>query len=158
MKMIVPALAACLLLSGCKKEDKKSSGSESTPVPAEVKKQVSVKINGTEFSCSTCANTYKSSGFNGINVRETNTDRFVLMYSGFMAPGTYPISPTDNLSLIYEKNGGRYSGKGSLTLTATDTSASGTVKKFIATFSCATDTASDGTSFRFTDGSLNINF
>ena len=156
MKKITLILAALLLLTACK--DKKKNDPEPI-IPVEKTKQVSVKINGTEFSCTNCGNTYSSGGSSGVNFSEGTTDRFLFSITGFLKPGTYPLVPFGNPAFNYEKDGRYYRGHGSLTITETDTSANGSLKKFIGTFNCVTDTNSTNNVFyTFSEGVLNVNF
>ncbi|WP_317899688.1 hypothetical protein [Aurantibacillus circumpalustris] len=151
MKKTILVFAALLFLIGCKKK----KDPEPTPVP--VVNQISVKINGTDFSCSSCGNSYSSGGLGGINFFEGTSNRVIFSFSGFLAPGTYSLVPFANPSFTYEKDGRYFRGRGTLKLTETDTSANGAVNKFIGTFSCMTDT-SNGAFYNFTEGALNINF
>lgn len=153
MKKIIVILTILLTVTACK--DKKKDPEPITPV--EKPKQVSVKINGTDFSCANCGNTYSSGGSSGVNFSEGTTDRFLFSITGFLKPGTYPLVPFGNPAFNYEKNGRYYRGHGSLTISDADTSANGSLKKFIGTFNCITDT-SDGVFYNFSEGVLNINF
>ena len=153
MKKIILASAVVLFIAACK--DKKNDPEPIVPVVTE--KQITVKINGTEFSCTSCGNTYNSGGLGGINFSEGTSNRFLFNITGFLKPGTYPIVPFGNPAFNYEKDGRYYRGRGSLTLTETDTSANGSIKKFIGTFNCITDT-NNGVFYNFSEGVLNINY
>jgi hypothetical protein len=154
MKKIIVLLLPLFLVLACK--DKKKNDPVPT-APVEKPKQVSVKINGTEFSCSSCSNTYKSGGLSGVNINEGTSNRLLFGMSGFKKPGTYALVPFGNPSFNYEKDGRYYRGRGSLTITETDTSANGSLKKFIGTFNCITDT-NNGVFYNFSEGNLNINY
>lgn len=133
MKKIAILVLLAVFFTGCK-EKKKSDpqpASTTSSVPSTEKKQVSVKINGTEFSCSTCGNTYASGGMGGINFSEGGSNRFVFSFTGFLKPGTYPLVPFGNPSFLYEKNGSYYRGRGELTITEADTSSRGSLKKLL---------------------------
>ncbi len=151
MKKLILILSGVLLIASCKDKNK------TEPEPSAVVNQVSVKINGTVFSCTSCGNTYKSGDMSGVNFAEGTTNRFIFSITGFLPPGTYPLVPFGNPSFSYEKDGRYYRGRGSLTLTATDTSANGSLKKFIGSFNCITDTA-NGVFYNFSEGALNINY
>lgn len=151
MKKVIFILSSVLLLTACK--DKKKTDPEPTPVV----NQISVKINGTAFSCSSCGNTYSSGNMSGVNFAEGTTNRFIFSVTGFLAPGTYSLVPFGNPSFSYEKDGKYYRGRGTLNLTSIDTSANGNIKKFIGSFNCITDT-SNGVFYDFSEGVLNVNF
>ena len=151
MKKLIPLFLLITFFFGCK--DKKKND----PEPSPNVNQVSVKINGTSFSCTNCGNTYASGGSSGINFSEGGTNRFIFNMTGFLSPGTYPLIPFGNPAFTYEKDGSYYRGRGSLTLTAADTSANGALKKFIGTFNCITDT-NNSVFYNFSEGIININF
>jgi hypothetical protein len=151
MKKMILLLSGMLFIAACKDKNTKE------PAPAASNNQVSVKINGSVFSCTSCGNTYKSGNMSGVNFAEGTTNRFIFSITGFLSPGTYPLVPFGNPSFSYEKDGRYYRGRGSLTLTATDTSANGSLKKFIGNFNCITDTA-NGVFYNFSEGVLNVNF
>lgn len=125
MKKVIFILSSVLLLSACK--DKKKTDPEPTPVV----NQISVKINGTAFNCSSCGNTYSSGNMSGVNFAEGTTNRFIFSISGFLAPGTYSLVPFGNPSFSYEKDGKYYRGRGTLNLTSIDTSANGNIKSLL---------------------------
>lgn len=154
MKKIIFLLTPLLFFTACK--DKKKNDPEPI-IPVEQTKQIRVKINGTEFSCTNCGNTYESGGMHGINFSEGTTNRLLFNMTGFLQPGTYTIVPFGNPAFNYEKDGRYYRGYGKLTITETDTSSSGSIKKFIGAFDCVTDT-NNGVFYNFTEGVLNINF
>lgn len=149
MNKILVVSFLCFAFLACK--DKKKDD----PVP--VVNQISVKINGTQFNCESCGNTYASGGMGGINFYESGSNRLIFNYSGILNAGTYTLIPYGNPSFSYEKDGRYYRGRGVLTLSATDTSSNGAIKKFIGSFQCITDTF-NSTFYNFTEGNLNINF
>lgn len=151
MKKMSLLLVSLFFMVACK--DKKKSD----PEPTAVVNQVSVKINGSDFACTNCGNTYKSGGSSGINFMEGSSNRFIFNISGFLPAGTYTLIPFGNPSFTYEKDGRYFRGRGVLNLTQTDTSSNGSIKKFIGNFNCVTDTNS-GVFYNFSEGQLNINF
>ena len=147
-------LTALLFACGKKKEEPPAPPS-SPSAPAA--KQVSVKINGQLFTCDMCANTYFSGGLHGVNVSQTGTpNRFVFNFDTMPAPGTHLLEKYGRYSLTYEKDGFYYRGRGELTVTTSEAAENGSLRKFKANFACRTDTASDGTHYTFTEGSINI--
>lgn len=162
MKQLFVIFFVLLFLGACKEKKKTEPASASTTgtttAPVTSRKQVSVKINGTEFSCTNCVNTYHSSGSHGINFREDALNRFVFNSNVFLAPGTYSIASAGALTFLYEKDGYYYrASSGSMTVTAADTSARGTLVTLKASFSCVTDTIQN-VSYNFTEGQINIDF
>jgi hypothetical protein len=151
MKTFIIGIISLLFITSCKEEKKDD------PVPVPVIPQVSVKINGTVFSCTSCGNTYSSGGLSGVNFAEGTLNRFIFSISGFLPAGTYTLVPFGNPSFTYEKDGRYYRGRGVLNLTETDTSTNGNIKKFIGTFNCVTDTNA-GIFYNFSEGQLNVNF
>ncbi|PBQ31640.1 hypothetical protein CNR22_07615 [Sphingobacteriaceae bacterium] len=157
MKQLILLFSFVFFLISCK--DKKKNDPEPEPSAGAISKQVSVKINGTDFSCASCGNTYASGGMSGVNFSEGGSNRFLFSITGFLKPGTYNMVPFGNPSFTYEKDGRYFRGRGSLTITETDTSSNGALKKFIGTFNCVTDTnTNNGVFYKFTEGVLNINF
>lgn len=149
MKKLIVISIVCTSFFACK--DKKKDD------PAPAVNQISVKINGTQFNCESCGNTYASGGLGGINFFEGGSNRLIFNYSGILSPGNYTLVPYGNPSFSYEKDGRYYRGRGTISLSATDTSSNGAIKKFIGTFQCVTDTF-NSTFYNFTEGKLNINF
>jgi hypothetical protein len=161
MKHLIILIFATLAFTACKDKDKKEPApapTSTTGAPVQSNKQVSVKINGKLFSCTNCANTYKSGDLSGVNFREDGLNRFIFNITGFLVPGTYSLIPFGNPSFTYEKDGYYYRGNGSITITESDTSANGSLSLFKANFSCLTDTLNDTSYYAFDEGIINIKF
>lgn len=145
----------CLFWS-CKKN--KNTPTTNTPVSVS-KPQMSCKINGVENSCNSCFSSYYSSSLGGVNfgLGGNSQDRFLFGYSKLPVPGTYTLVKYGDPYFVYQKDNYYFRGRGILTITKMDSSANRTIRSLVATFSCTTDSSSDGTHFVITDGNLNVN-
>lgn len=156
MKTFIRLFCITMLFLSCKKE-KTDTSSATTTVPA--KPQLYCKMNGVETSCNSCFSSYYSGGMGGVNfgLGGNSFDRLILGYTKSLAVGTYTVMKYGDPYLVYQKDNVYYRGRGILTITAVDTSSNRTVKQLVATFSCNTDSATDGTHFSITEGSFNVN-
>jgi hypothetical protein len=154
MKIFIAAAFALVLVT-CKKE-KPAPEPEPTPAPTPTF-QISVKINGTLFTCNTCVSSYKSGGLYGVNFNTSQSvDRLLFSFDKFPKPGDYPFKKFVNPSFIYQKNNVYYRAvNGTMKVTSADTSANGVINKLSCTFNCQTDTTG-GTFFSFTEGSTSL--
>jgi len=144
-----------LLLVTCKK--KEEAAASPTPSPAPAKVQLKVKINGADYSCNTCFSSYLSGGLYGVNFAIGNSgDRFVFNFNALPAVGNYSLIKFGDPSFNYQKNNTYYRGRGSLSITAIDTSSNGSINKLAASFSCTTDTTGQEF-FQITEGQINVN-
>lgn len=145
-----------LLLLACKK--KEEAAASPTPSPAPVKVQLKVKIDGTDYSCNTCFSSYLSGGgLYGVNFAiGSSGDRFVFNFNALPATGNYSLIKFGDPSFNYQKNNTYYRGRGTLTITAIDTSSNGSINKLAASFSCTTDTTGQEF-FQITEGQINVN-
>ena len=131
-----------------------------TPAPVTVSKpQMSCKLNGVDNSCNGCFSSYYSSSLGGVNfgLGGNSLDRFLIGYSKLPVPGTYTLVKYGDPYFVYQKDNYYYRGSGILTITKMDSSANRTIRSLAGTFSCSTDTSSDGTHFVITEGNINVN-
>lgn len=160
-KPILLLLALGIAATGCKKkEDKEETPAPSTPAPVVI--DISLKQDGTELSCSSCAFTYKSGGLRGLSFNLPNVNEPMLLNFYHKAvPGTYPLvednpSNKDRVTFTMKRNGTFYDAVvGTINVTEVDTSSSGLIEKMKATFSFKTDTIA-GKSYQVTDGVINF--
>lgn len=131
-----------------------------TPAPVTVSKpQMSCKLNGVDNSCNGCFSSYYSSSLGGVNfgLGGNSLDRFLIGYSKLPVPGTYTLVKYGDPYFVYQKDNYYYRGRGILTITKMDSSANRTIRSLAGTFSCSTDSSSDGTHFVITEGNINVN-
>jgi hypothetical protein len=155
MKRLLVLIMLVCILPACKK--KKSETETTTTEPTPTPKQFYVKANGQELSCNTCFSSYYSGGLRGVNfdLGGSSYDRLLINFTARPTTGTFTLVKFGDPAVTYQKNNVYYRGMGSMTITAIDTSASGTVKSIKATFTCKTDT-SNGVSFDMTEGAINV--
>src|SRR4051812_22895596 len=103
-------ILTALLFCACKKKK-----AEEPAEPVVQTKQFSAKLNGTEFNCNSCGNTYYSGGLYGVNISESSTRRFLFNFNSFPKPGTYTLTPFSSASFTYERDGTYFRGRGTLT-------------------------------------------
>lgn len=150
--LIFAALSFCLLFSFCKK---KESTPEATPTPETPASQITLKINGSDFTYNTTSSLFMNPTrmVNFVN-NTTNEQISIAFYSKPLA-GNYVLAKYGSPSIKYTKNNiNYYSVSGNFNVTQIDTNASHMITKLIGTFSCLTDTSSS-TSFSITSGSIN---
>jgi hypothetical protein len=155
MKKVILLLFLAAFIGSCKKK----ADPEPEPItPAPQEPQVSVKINGTAFSCSNCYSAYQSGGLRGVTFNLANNDELIrFSCSSLPAPGTYPLSKSTLFpSMMYQKNNVYYkASSGSMTITSIDTSKTGVVNRMEVAFAFKTDTTS-GVFYNVTEGSIHL--
>lgn len=152
------SIAFALFFSfACKK--KKDTTEPDAQTPQIVVPEISVKVDGTTFSCTTCSSTYLSGGLRGVTFATSSTsDQIQFRFSTMPSVGTYTLVKQGNPAMTYVKNFTYYHAViGNLIITSVDTSANGSINKLIATFQSKTDTTFTP-SFRLTEGSIHLDY
>ncbi|MDI1354365.1 MAG: hypothetical protein PSX36_05585 [bacterium] len=158
MRTFFVILLQSVLLFSCAK--KKSNGSDpAAQIPQQTAPEIFVKVDGNTFSCNICSSTYLSGGLRGVTfATSSSSDQILLRFSTLPVTGTYSLVKQGNPAVTYVKNFTYYHAvMGSLTITAIDTSANGSINQLSATFQCKTDT-SFIPSYALSEGSIHLNY
>lgn len=155
MKNLILITFLAALIFSCKK---KESTPDPTPVVVNpVPPQISVKVNGSTFTCSSCYSASQSGGLRDVSFYISSTEVIRFGCSKLPAPGTYPVSKSIfSPSIMYQNNFTYFkASSGSLTISSIDTSSKGVINKLVMTYNFLSDTTS-GKSYTISEGSINL--
>ena len=156
MKNLILITSFSVLIFSCKK--KESATTDPTPVAVSpVTPQISVKVNGTTFTCSSCYSGSQSGGLRDVSFYISSTEVIRFGCSKVPSPGTYALSKSIfSPSLMYQNNFTYFkASSGSLTISNIDTSNSGVINKLVMTYNFLSDTTGSK-SYTITEGSINL--
>ena len=159
MKRILAILLLTVLIISCKKEKEEP---EQKPPPPPPVKEIVLKIDGVEFSCSSCASSFVALSSPIMNFNFPNSDDLIVMNFYLKpSPGTYPLKRNnytykDQITLWMDKGGQTYTAvSGTINITRADTASDGTITRLVAGFSFISDTI-NGKSLVVTDGAVDF--
>ena len=150
-----------LILASCRKEEPKPEPTPPAPPPPPVK-EIILKIDGVETSCSSCGSAFVALGSPVMNFNFPDSDDLIVI-NFYMRPdpGTYPLKRNnftykDQITLWMEKQGHPYTAvSGSINITNSATESNGNIKRLAAAFSFVSDTI-DGKFITVTDGAIDF--
>ncbi len=159
MKKFLTILLLTVVIISCKKEKKEPA---QEPPPAPPVKEIVLKIDGVESSCTSCASSFVGLGTPVMNFNFPDSDDLIVVNFYLKpGPGTYPLKRNDytykdQITLWVEKGGQAYTAvTGTINITKSDTTSKGAIKRLVAGFSFITDTI-NGKFLTVTDGAIDF--
>ena len=101
MKNLIVYISLTTFIFSCKKKESATNN----PTPAVVTPQLSVKINGATYTCSSCYSASQSGGLRDVSFYLTSTEVIRFACSKVPVPGTYALSKSIfSPSLMFQNN------------------------------------------------------
>lgn len=155
MKYLFLISSLVVISFSCKKNN--SVAPEPDPAPIVVIPQISVKVNGATYTCSSCYSASQSGGLRDVSFYISSSEVIRFACSKIPTTGTYTLSKSIfSPSLMYQNNFTYFkASSGSINISSIDTSKTGVINKLVMTYSFLSDTTS-GKSYTITEGSINL--